>query len=156
MKMALIYYSLTGNTEYVAKEISKRLNVDVFKINLKKDFPKKGFKKYFICGKSASLEEDVIFECKCDLEKYDSIIFGTPIWASNISSPLRSYINYNIEKIKNKKIYVYLCYMGGGESKALNKLSDCLKGNTFQHLVLRNPLYVDNSKLIESFCKSVK
>lgn len=154
MKIALIYYSLTGNTEYIAKKIGDKICVDFYKIKVVSEYPKKGFRKFLYCGKSAVFEENVKVECDCDVNKYDYIILGTPIWASNITPPLRSFINKNIYKFNNKRISVFLSFSGGGDKRAIKKLKECLKVNSFEHeLILKNK---DNNKEIECFIKNIK
>ena len=56
-----------------------------------------------------------------DIEKYDRIIFGTPVWASTFAPPLRTFINEN-PNVKDKKIAVFTCFSGGGADKAIGKM----------------------------------
>lgn len=154
MKIALIYYSLTGNTEYIAKKISNKISVDLYKIQVVSEYPKNGFKKFLYCGKSAVFEENILIKCDCDLDKYNYIILGTPIWASNITPTLRSFINKNFNSFNNKRISVFLSFSGGGEKRTLNKLKECLKVDSFEHeLILKSD--VNNDNKIEEFIKSI-
>ena len=51
MKTAIVYYSLEGNTKYVADKITAILKesceVDVLRLEPEKSYPDKGFKKFF-------------------------------------------------------------------------------------------------------------
>lgn len=157
-KTAVIYYSMTGNTEYVAKEIEKNLNVDIIKINPIKEYPNKGFKKFFWGGKSAVMKETPELE-KYDFNenKYENIIIGTPVWASTFSPPIRSFINENKDKLKNKNISIIICNSGGGADKTIEKLRQYLDIKDFKEkLVLVDPKdKEENINIIKEFCNKI-
>ena len=160
MKKAIVYYSMSGNTEYVANYISNKIDADLIKLNPKKEYPNKGLKKFLWGGKSAVMGETPALEqYEFDSEKYDSIIFGTPVWASSFTPPLRTFIKENKEKLKGKKISVFVCYMGGGADKALEKLKRFLEINQFNaELILIDPKdnkLDEKDEKIESFCEKI-
>ena len=93
MKTAIVYYSMSGNTKYVADKIADGIKnsgeVDIIRIEPKKAYPDKGAKKFFWGGKSAVMGETPALQpYEFNLEKYDRIIFGTPVWASTFVPPL--------------------------------------------------------------------
>ncbi len=48
MKIAVVYYSLEGNTKYVAELIKTQLNADIFEIKtLEKNINNNSFLKFF-------------------------------------------------------------------------------------------------------------
>ena len=47
MKILVIYYSLDGNTEMIAKEIEKTFNADLLKLKPQKEIKSGLFGKYF-------------------------------------------------------------------------------------------------------------
>ena len=53
-KVAIVYYSMCGNTEYVAKYISEKIDADLIKITPKKEYPNSGLKKFFLGRKEFS------------------------------------------------------------------------------------------------------
>lgn len=61
-----------------------------------------------------------------DLSQYDEVIIGFPIWASNITPPVRTFVCDNLEELKDKKIAVYSCQSGNGAERAFAKLKDLL------------------------------
>ena len=132
---------MSGNTDYVAKYISDIIDVDLIKIEPKKEYPTKGLKKFLWGGKSAVMGETPALEqYEFDSDKYDCIIFGTPVWASSFTPPIRTFIKENKEKINGKKIAVFICYMGGGADKAIEKLKQCLEISEFNtELILIDP-----------------
>lgn len=160
MKKAIVYYSMSGNTDYVAKYISDKIDTDLIKIEPKKEYPNKGIKKFLWGGKSAVMGETPALEqYEFDSDKYDCIIFGTPVWASSFTPPIRTFIKENKEKLNGKKIAVFICYMGGGADKAIEKLKQCLEISEFaDELVLIDPRDKqsdEKDKQIDEFCGKI-
>lgn len=160
MKKAIVYYSMSGNTEYVAKYISDKIDADLIKIEPKKEYPNKGIKKFLWGGKSAIMGETPALEkYKFDSDKYDCIIFGTPVWASSFTPPIRTFIKENKEKLNGKKLAAFICYMGGGAEKAIEKLKQFLEISEFAaELVLIDPKDKksdEKDKRVEEFCEKI-
>lgn len=160
MKKAIVYYSMSGNTEYVAKYISEKMDADLIKIEPKKEYPNKGIKKFLWGGKSAVMGETPALEkYEFDSNKYDYIIFGTPVWASSFTPPIRTFIKENREKLKGKKIATFICYMGGGADKAIEKLKEYLEIKEFDaELILIDPkdkVSDEKNQKIDDFCKKI-
>ena len=82
MAKIIIYYSLGGTTDLVAKTLAKNLNADLLRIHdLKK---RNGIKNKFISSINAFREAKTeIKPDKIDLEAYETIYFGTPTWVGN-------------------------------------------------------------------------
>ena len=160
MKKAIVYYSMSGNTEYVAKYISEKIDADLIRIEPKKEYPNKGVKKFLWGGKSALMGETPELEkYEFNSDQYDYIIFGTPVWASSFTPPIRTFIKENKEKLNGKKIGAFICYMGGGAEKAIEKLKQCLQINELDaELVLIDPKDKksdEKDKKIEEFCEKI-
>jgi len=62
-----------------------------------------------------------------DINAYDLIILGTPVWAGSPTPAIASFLDKN--NIAGKKIALFCCH-GGGMGKALDKLKALLNGNT--------------------------
>lgn len=159
-RIAIIYFSMSGNTEYVAKIISEKIEADLIKIVPKKAYPDSGFRKFIWGGKSAVMgETPKLEEYEFDSTKYDYIIFGTPVWASSFVPPIRTFIKENKEKLNDKKFAVFVCYSGGGAEKAIEKLKTYLEIDSFKaELVLIDPKEKQtdgNINKIEEFCKKI-
>lgn len=113
MKSLVVYYSLEGNTKAIAKGISEELNCDLLELNPKKQYPKGGFRKFFWGGKSVFFKEKPeIMPINLDLNEYDTIFIGTPIWVGTYAPPIKTFIEDN--NLKNKDIAVFVCHGGGG------------------------------------------
>lgn len=144
MRTAIVYYSMSGNTKYVADKIADVIKtsgeVDIIRIEPKKAYPDKGAKKFFWGGKSAVMGETPALQpYEFNIEKYDRIIFGTPVWASNFVPPIRTFINDNPD-VKDKKIAVFTCFSGGGADKAIDKMKKYIGIEKFEaELILIDP-----------------
>jgi len=160
MKKAIVYYSMTGNTDYVAKYIAERVEADLIRIEPKKEYPNKGFKKFLWGGKSALMKETPELEkYEFDANQYDGIIFGTPVWASQFTPPIRTFIKENKEQLKNKKMAVFTCFSGGGAENAIEKLRQYLEIEQFEaKMALIDPkdqTLNEKSKEMEAFCDKI-
>jgi flavodoxin len=125
--MLVVYYTRTGHTEHVANELSKLLGADIETIEEEKDregwlgFLRSGYEAWR--GKEAPILPDHL-----ELEKYDLVIIGTPVWAGHIASPTRSFINKHARECK---AFAFFCTMGGNDpGAALDDLKDLCGGHT--------------------------
>ena len=127
MKTLIVYYSLEGNTEYAANRINEKTGADLLKLVPKKAYHDKGFAKFFWGGKSAVMAETPeLEEYNVDLSAYERIVFGFPVWASNITPPIRTFIEDNRKELNDKKFAAFACQSGGGAEKAFAKLAKAI------------------------------
>ncbi len=161
MKDLVVYYSLEGNTQYIAEKIKEETGADLLRLIPKKAYPSKGFAKFFWGGKSAVMaEKPELEEFSVDLAPYDRIILGFPVWASTFAPPIRSFVEQYAPQLKNKRIITYACQGGAGAEKAFAKLSQTLGINKFEMTqVFINPKSDSNDhteQKIADFCNRIK
>ena len=160
MKTLIVYYSLEGNTEYVAGEMASTLGADMLRIEPVKAYPTSGFRKFFWGGKSAVMaEKPELQPYTFQSTKYDRIIFGFPVWAGNVTPPLHTFVMENQEALKDKRIAAFACQSGSGAEKALRKLKTYLDIEKLEaELVLIDPKAKpnpENEKGIKVFCDTL-
>ena len=160
MKTLIVYYSLEGNTEYVAGEMASTLGADMLRIEPVKAYPTSGFRKFFWGGKSAVMaEKPELQPYTFQPTKYDRIIFGFPVWAGNVTPPLHTFVMENQEALKDKRIAAFACQSGSGAEKALRKLKTYLDIEKLEaELVLIDPKAKpnpENEKGIKVFCDTL-
>ena len=133
MKNLVVYYSLEGNTGSVAEKIKEATGADLLRLVPKKAYSDKGFAKFLWGGKSAIMAEKPELE-KYDINPadYDRIVFGFPVWASNFTPPIRTFIEENKEALKGKRLAAFACQAGSGGEKALAKLAKSLDIDRFE------------------------
>jgi menaquinone-dependent protoporphyrinogen IX oxidase len=106
-KILLSYYSRTGNTRIIAETISKKLRCDLEEITEPKN--RSGLMGYMSAGSDAQkMVITSINPTQRNVEDYDLVIVGTPIWAWNMSAPIRSYLTANKGKFRQLAFYLTL------------------------------------------------
>lgn len=155
MKTIIVYYSMGGNTEFAAGKIADRLGADLLRLQPKKAYPSSGFRKFFWGGKSSVMAETPeLVPYAFDGTAYDRVIFGFPVWAGNITPPLRTFIQEN--DLSGKRMAAFACQSGSGAEKAFGKLKACLGIERLEaDLILIDPKdkpRKDNEEKIADFC----
>jgi len=159
MGTLIVYYSLEGNTEYVAEKIARACGFDLLRIVPKKKYPSKGLNKFLWGGFSVVMSETPELEpYDFDHDAYDRIVFGFPVWASNITPPIRTFIKEN--DLKGKKIAAFACQSGNGAEKAFGKMKSAIGIDELEaELVLIDPKMkyrAENNDKINAFCSLLK
>lgn len=99
MKTLVIFYSRTGSTRHIAESISQMLDCDMEEIiDLKSRSGVLGFLS--ACIDALFKKCTHIKKAKEQVEAYDLVIIGTPIWVGRLSSPVRTYLSQNFEHFK--------------------------------------------------------
>ncbi|NMC67662.1 MAG: hypothetical protein GYA61_05480 [Spirochaetales bacterium] len=107
MKTLVTFYSRTGLTEKIANEIAKKLSCDIEQIKDLKN--RKGFWGFMISGYEAvSQKLSKIAKTEKNPGEYDLVVLLSPVWASSLSSPIRTYLFENGKKM-NKVAFVATC-----------------------------------------------
>lgn len=114
-RLLVAYYSRTDNTKKVAEKLAELLKCDIEQIIDKKN--RKGIIGYIKSGRDSMLKKTTdIVESKVDFSQYDIVILATPVWASNMTPAIRTYI----QKYGNgfNKVAFVFTQMGSGYEKA--------------------------------------
>jgi flavodoxin len=129
MKTLVIFYSLEGNTKYLAHAIAETSGADILELKPKKDLVRiKGVGKYFWGGGQVVMKEKPdLVPFDVDPAHYDLFFIGTPVWAFSYAPPLRTF--FSGIKLKNKKIALF-CSHGGTMGRTLENMKKRVAGNT--------------------------
>lgn len=120
MKTLIIYYSRSGFTKILAKAIRELFSGDIEEI-VTDDYPK-GAIGYLTAGRHGMIEKMCnIKPCKKNPADYDLVIIGGPIWAWNLSPPIRTYLHQNKDNLP--KISFFCTMDGSGFEKAFDSMS---------------------------------
>jgi flavodoxin len=128
MRILVIYYSLEGNTRFIAESIAGAVNADILELKPKVDIKSKGFMKYLWGGKEVVQQKEPelnVFDIIP--QEYDVIFIGTPVWAWTYTPALRSFFSFC--KLANRKIALF-CSHDGQKAKTFEKMAKALSGNT--------------------------
>ena len=105
MKTLVAYYSKTGNTERAAKEIASKLGADIEKIADKKN--RKGILGFIFGGRDAMKKQTTEIEATAkNPADYDLTVIGTPVWASDMTPAVRTYIDKNKGSLREWAFFV--------------------------------------------------
>lgn len=103
MKQAVLYYSIGGNCEKIAKEIAQETDSPVYEIVPVHKWT--GFLAYLICGYQAKLKKRVpLKKIDADLKSFDRLIVVSPIHAGCVSAAVRSFLFANRSFYTNVKL----------------------------------------------------
>ena len=128
VKVLIIHYSKTGNAQRLADQIGRELvaegkEVERIRLIEEKDhsFPGNALRALFrIKGK--------IKEANFNLEGYDAIFFGTPVWAGSPAPALNRYLG-KCRGLEGKEISIFVTYGSGlGKGRAMRILEKMIEG----------------------------
>ncbi len=138
MNAIVVYYSQTGNTEKVAKEIASTLDengIDVKTVSIERSRER----SYEQNVEDAKEEEKAEIErIKKDLSDFDILFIGTPVWCGKPATPVNAYMD-QCEELDGTKIVSFVTHGGGGPSMTFDKIRDELEpkgGNVVEELSL--------------------
>lgn len=125
MKKIVIYYSYTGNTKRIANYIKEKLSCDILELTPSIPFSK-DYDEVVAEYQNNSIDnkEVAINDININLDKYDEIIIGTPVWWYTMCPVITTFLKqYNLS---NKKVFIYATNAGW-------------LGHTFKDFIKLNP-----------------
>lgn len=134
MKALVVYYSRTGNTRKAGEELAKELSCDVEEIV--DTVNRSGPIGWVMAGKQASSKElTKLRPLEKDLSRYDIVIIGSPVWAGTMSTPVRTLIAENKDKLK--KVAFFITLGGTGDASAFRSMEEACGKKPIATLALR-------------------
>jgi flavodoxin len=118
-RILVVCYSRTGHTRRVAEAIAQHCDADV-------DWIKDRDARQGPIGYLRSLWQAVfhrkpwIRPARRNVADYSLVIVGTPVWAWNIASPVRSYLHRYGDRCR--RVAFFCTYGGAGADKVLDNL----------------------------------
>ncbi|MFA5271058.1 MAG: NAD(P)H-dependent oxidoreductase [Candidatus Omnitrophota bacterium] len=139
MHIGIVFYSFSGNTKKACLFIEEKLkekNITSELIDLKPVHEEKSF--LFQCKAAFGKDKLQLNNQPLDQQKYDFMIFASPVWAFTFAPALHAYLE-NIKDLVGKKSACLLTYGSGlGKNKALQELEDILKTKGANILLSKN------------------
>ncbi len=111
MKTIVVYYGYGDHTRMIAEKIQKELSCDILEIKPK--VPYSTDYQTVVAETENNLEERdkrEIEEININIEEYDKIIIGTPVWWYTITPPMRTFLNQT--DFTGKKVYAFATNAG--------------------------------------------
>lgn len=124
MKTLVVYYSRSNVTRKIAEMIREKLDCDIEEIT---DAGKYGGKIGYMKGgfDATTGKTTKINEITKNPSDYDLVIVGTPVWASNMATPVYSYLIKYSDQIND--IAPFCTCISGGYEKTLEKIKEITK-----------------------------
>ncbi len=134
----VIYYSRSGNTEAMAREIARKFNADIVKIEAEKySLDYQGWRD------AANDADDKVTMVQIkpevvDLGKYRLVFIGSPIWWYRPAPPLWAFIENN--DFKEKNVILFNTYNSRFKSEEIEKFRREIEkkgGRLIDHISIR-------------------
>lgn len=112
MNNLTIYYSLSG----VVEKIAHQIDGDHLLIKANRKIPRSKFMKMFILGSYNARNKDfpISYE-SVSFDDYDQVTIVYPIWAGDVSAPIKAFLKQNTFKNKQVKL---IASCAGKDSKS--------------------------------------
>ncbi|MBR2247781.1 MAG: hypothetical protein IKG58_03290 [Bacilli bacterium] len=134
MKKLFIYYSLTNNGDVVANTLKKK-GYEIRKVISKSKYPRNKFLMIMMGGYKATFnKKDKLLDFNKDINNYDKVVIGSPIWNDRLSAPINKVIS--LLDLNNKDIDFILYSSSGKGEHAKDKIKDLYN---IEPIILKEP-----------------
>ncbi len=166
-KTLVVYYSYTNNVKTIVNELNKQIDCDVVEIRPAEKGLDYAANNYAIgSAQIAAIRNNpddassypAIDPVNVDLDDYDTVIIGAPLWWSQMAAPLQTYLFYNGPKMANKNIGLIVSSSSSGISGVAADAKRLIpEGNFLEpNLWIRSSQVSDSQTLIEQWLKDIK
>lgn len=115
----VVYYSRSGFTRKVAEQIARACDGEIEEIEEERS--RAGAWGFLRSGIGALLKVlTPIQPAKNNPADFDVVVIGTPVWASNIATPVRTYLDQHEGQFK--EVALFCTYGGSGAEKVLSDM----------------------------------
>lgn len=126
-KILVVYFSYTGNTRKIANLIKEKLTCDILELkpvtSYSTDYQTVVDEEQRLEGANHMPE---IQDINIDLESYDTVVIGTPVWWYREAPVVRTFLNKYC--LSGKKIYLFATNAGWLGKTFIELQKEC-KGN---------------------------
>ncbi|MHA2180408.1 MAG: flavodoxin family protein [Promethearchaeota archaeon] len=151
----IVYYSLTGNTKFIGETLRNSVEADILELKPIKELNPDSSTRFMWGGYQSTMKiKPKLMDFDINPLDYDLIILGTPVWAWNISPPIRSFLSKF--DLTGKKVALWMCHAGDGV-KAMKRFKEALKHtNLVDSITFQNPLKNDSDEKKEKAIAWIK
>lgn len=122
-KILIAYFSYTGNTEKLANKIHSKVGGDIIKIETVTPYSNNYDEVVDQVQKDQQNNYKPEIKTKIEnIEDYDIIILGSPVWWYKIANPVATFISEN--DLKDKMIIPFVTHGGYGAGQTLNQIKE--------------------------------
>ena len=127
-RIAVVYFSKTGNTTSLAKEVQRLTGAGLFRVEVVAPYPTAYKPTTEIVKKE--LDNDIVRTIKhvdIDVSKYDTFVLCTPTWWHHVAKPLESWIKS--VNLSGKFVITANTHGGGGLMHTREDFESLLKSS---------------------------
>jgi flavodoxin len=134
-KTLVVYFSRSGFTKRIAEEIAMRHGADLEGIQDTR--ARSGFWGYLRSAREALRKTSIqIRSAAKDPAGYELVVLGTPVWAGNVSSPMRAYLAAQRGRFRQ---VAFFCTQGGsGAEKVFADMTELCAQKPIASLALND------------------
>ncbi|GBR76125.1 NADPH-dependent FMN reductase [Candidatus Termititenax persephonae] len=121
-KILVVYYSHTGNTREIAKQIQAAVGGDIFAIEPLKPYPSEyrktteQAKKEITAGFKPEIKSGV-----ANIKDYDTVFIGSPCWWSTIAPPVATFLSKH--DLSGQTIIPFMTHGGSGLGHSVSDIT---------------------------------
>lgn len=138
-KTLVVYYSYTNNVNRIVTELTKQIEADVIRVEPAEKGLDYAADNYAIGSAQISAIRNnpddassypAIDPVDVNLDEYDCVIIGAPLWWSNMAAPLQTFLFHNGKEMADKKIGLIVSSASSGMTgqPAASDISSITKG----------------------------
>ncbi|MDE7375479.1 MAG: hypothetical protein K2N16_01375 [Muribaculaceae bacterium] len=165
-KTLVVYYSYTNNVHSIVAELTKQIDADVVRIQPAEKGLDYEANNYAIgSAQIAAIRNNptdpnsypAIDPVDVNLDEYDCVIIGAPLWWSNMASPLQTYLFQNGGKMAGKKIGLIVSSASSGISGVESDAKRLIPNGDFftPSLWIRSAQTRNAASLIQQWLKDI-
>jgi len=141
-KTLIVYYSLTGNTQFIAEALRESIEADILELKPIKELKADSGTRFMWGGYQSTMKKKPkLMDFDINPLEYDLIILGTPVWAWTFSPPMRSFLSKF--DFTGKRVALWMSHAGDG-IKAMIRFKEALKSaNIVESISFQDPLKKD-------------
>lgn len=148
MDTLIVYYSYTNHTKMIAKKIKEKLNCDLLEINPRKLYSENYQQVVDETEDNLQTKEKPELEnINIDINNYNKIIVGTPVWWYTITPPIRTFLSdYDLS---GKRVYLFATN-AGWIGDTFEEAKEICNGNLISTINIKFSTNYSENKLITS------
>jgi len=153
LQILIVYYSRTGTTKKLAEKLVQEFKADSLEIVDRRR--RKGFFALIKASFDAlTANVTLIEQFPHQLEDYDLIILGGPVWAFSITPALRTFLLGNSEILP--EVAFFLTHAGSGAERPLKQMGSLTGRDPLATLVLERSIIQEEKPELDEEIKHFK
>lgn len=128
-KALIVYYSRTGNTREIARQIHQRVGGEIIEIQTARPYPDdyEAVKEQAMQQLNSGFKPALKTKIK-EIGAYDIIFIGTPIWWGRIAAPVKSFLSQY--DLSGKTIALFNTHAGSGLGQSMSDIKALCPSST--------------------------